>query len=75
MTFPVPLQATPQADDAGCNPRSQSGLAGALRTIDTNDASPTICRALQNFGNNVVKAKDRHARTIVVEASAHAAKR
>ena len=50
--------------DEGRNPRSQRALAGALRTIDSDNANPTSCWALHNLGNYVDKAKYRHAKTI-----------
>jgi hypothetical protein len=40
--------------DAGRNPRSQSALAGALRTIDSDNAYPTICRALHDLAKHII---------------------
>ena len=55
--------------DASRNPRSQSALAGARRTIDTDNAQPTICSALHDLGKHVVKAQYRHTETIAALAS------
>ena len=46
-------------------------MACYARCIDTDNAQPTICRALHDLGNHVVKAKYRHATTIAVGASVH----
>ena len=72
-TWPPPDEVHPRNEvihldqwraDAGRNPRSQSALTRALRTIDTDDSNPTICSALHDLGKYVVKSQYRHAKTI-----------